>query len=189
MAQGVPFDLPQWITLHGLPVVSEGTWQQAGYRWVLNPCPWDSAHTNKSAFVVQFASGAIAAGCHHNGCHGNNWHELRDLYEPGWQTRSRSVTLHISSNGHPGQPSTSPGPAITSGQAQQGRAHRPTRSKRLSMRQRPHSRLLTPYYTRCPPSPTRPKRMPSLMPSRRWRLSIRLAGCGSSVNSRPPSRP
>ena len=87
---------------------------------MLNPCPWNSAHTNKSAFVVQFASGAIAAGCHHNGCHGNNWHALRDLYEPGWQTRARSATLHVSSNGHPAQPSTSSGPAITSGQAQQG---------------------------------------------------------------------
>jgi hypothetical protein len=85
MPQGVPFDLPQWITSHGLPVVSEGLWQHSGYRWVLNPCPWNSAHTNKSAFVVQFASGAIAAGCHHNGCHGNNWHALRDLYEPGWR--------------------------------------------------------------------------------------------------------
>ena len=83
MPQAVPFDLPQWIISDGLPVVSEGPWQQSGYRWVLNPCPWNSAHTNKSAFVVQFASGAIAAGCHHNGCHGNNWYALRDLCEPG----------------------------------------------------------------------------------------------------------
>jgi hypothetical protein len=33
---------------------------------------------------VQFASGAIAAGCHHNGCAGNDWEALRRLYEPGW---------------------------------------------------------------------------------------------------------
>jgi len=37
LPQGVLFDLPQWIALHGLPVVSEGLWQQSGYRWVLNP--------------------------------------------------------------------------------------------------------------------------------------------------------
>ena len=49
MPQAVLFDLPQWILSHGLPVVSEGPWQQSGYRWVLNPCPWNSAHTNKSA--------------------------------------------------------------------------------------------------------------------------------------------
>jgi hypothetical protein len=82
--QTAPFDLGQWILSHGLPVVSEGSWHQTGYRWVLNPCPWNSAHTNNAAFTVQLASGAIAAGCHHNGCQGNNWQALRDLYEPGW---------------------------------------------------------------------------------------------------------
>jgi phage/plasmid-associated DNA primase len=67
---------------------------------------------------VQFASGAIAAGCHHNGCHGNNWHALRDLYEPGWQTRPRAATFHVSSNGHGTPPSATPILSITSGQAQ-----------------------------------------------------------------------
>lgn len=85
------FDLRQWIATHGLSVAKEGVWQQTGYRWELNPCPWNSAHTNGAAFVVQFASGAIAAGCHHNGCQGNDWHALRDLYEPGWQTRRVTV--------------------------------------------------------------------------------------------------
>jgi len=80
------FDLPQWIATHGLPVGSPSPWQ-GGTRWVLNPCPWNSAHTNKSAFIAQFPSGAIAAGCHHNGCSGNNWHALRDLYEPGWRVQ------------------------------------------------------------------------------------------------------
>ena len=98
MTQAVPFDLPQWITSHGLPVVSEGPWQQSGSRWVLNPCPWNSAHTNKSAFVVQFASGAIVAGCHHNGCGGNDWHALRDLYEPDWRAyRDSPPQLRMSS--------------------------------------------------------------------------------------------
>jgi P4 family phage/plasmid primase-like protien len=41
---------------------------------------------------VRLASGAIAAGCHHNGCQGNDWHALRDLYEPGWQTRTSRTT-------------------------------------------------------------------------------------------------
>jgi hypothetical protein len=93
--QGGSFDLRQWIAAHGVPVVAEGPWQQSGYRWVLNPCPWDGAHTNRSAFVVQFASGAIAAGCHHNGCHGNDWHALRTLYEPGWQPGSPPATFQV----------------------------------------------------------------------------------------------
>jgi hypothetical protein len=84
-AQATSFDLAHWITVHGLPVVAEGSWHQGGYRWVLKPCPWNSAHTNRSAFVVRLASGAIAAGCHHNGCQGNDWHALRELYEPGWR--------------------------------------------------------------------------------------------------------
>jgi Protein of unknown function (DUF3987) len=107
MPQAVPFDLPQWVISHGLPVVSEGPWQQSGYRWVLNPCPWNSAHTNKSAFVVQFASGAIAAGCHHNGCHGHDWHALRDHYEPGWRAyrdhppQLRTASTHVGNHQQP----------------------------------------------------------------------------------------
>ena len=67
---GAPFDLRQWMASHGMAVVEEAPWQQSGTKWVLNPCPWNSDHTNKSAFIVQFASGAMAAGCHHNGCQG-----------------------------------------------------------------------------------------------------------------------
>jgi hypothetical protein len=79
------FNLEAWIAAHGVPVVSHRPWNNSGYRWVINPCPWNNAHTNGSAFIVQLANGAIAAGCHHNGCVGNDWHALRDLYEPGWR--------------------------------------------------------------------------------------------------------
>jgi hypothetical protein len=81
-----PFDGRQWIASHAVPVVDELPWKPGCTKWILNPCPWNSDHTNKSAFIVQFASGAMDAGCHHNGCQGNNWHALRDVYEPGWQT-------------------------------------------------------------------------------------------------------
>jgi hypothetical protein len=103
--QVVPFDLAQWISTHGLPVVSEGPWQQTGYRWVLNPCPWNNAHTNKSAFIARLPTGAIAAGCHHNGCTSNNWHALRDRYEPGWrayrETPPQVRTSSASAGTHP----------------------------------------------------------------------------------------
>ena len=60
---GVPrpaqtFDLHAWIATHGVPVVAEGPWQHGGYRWVLSPCPWNNAHTNASAFIVQLPNGA-----------------------------------------------------------------------------------------------------------------------------------
>jgi hypothetical protein len=74
------FDLEQWISEHAasLSIVRSGTWSQ-GRKWILNPCPWNPEHTNHAAYIVQFASGAIAAGCHHNGCEGNDWPALRAI--------------------------------------------------------------------------------------------------------------
>jgi P4 family phage/plasmid primase-like protien len=80
------FNLSLWIKNHDLHVIYDGLWKQ-GHKWILNPCPWNPAHTNSSAFIVQLESGAIAAGCHHNSCHGKNWHALRDLLEPGWREK------------------------------------------------------------------------------------------------------
>jgi hypothetical protein len=82
------FDPRQWIASHGLFVARETDWS-SGHRWILNPCPWNSAHTNKSAYIVQLTNGAMAAGCHHNGCAGNDWYALRDLCEPGWREKRR----------------------------------------------------------------------------------------------------
>jgi len=80
------FDLESWIAARGLEVESPEAWK-GGKRWIFPTCPWNSAHTNKSAYVVQFSNGAIAAGCHHNGCSEKNWHALRDQVEPGWRQR------------------------------------------------------------------------------------------------------
>ena len=80
-----PFDLTAWITAHALSIASQGPWKKTGRKWVLNPCPWNDAHTNGAAYIVRHEGGAIAAGCHHNGCQGNDWHALRDLVEPGWR--------------------------------------------------------------------------------------------------------
>jgi hypothetical protein len=79
------FDLDRWIAEHDLPVVATGTWQQGGRKWVLNPCPWDPAHQNRAAYIVQLANGAIGAGCLHTGCQGRKWHDLRRLYEPDFE--------------------------------------------------------------------------------------------------------
>jgi hypothetical protein len=86
------FNIERWLADHAdqLHVVASGAWQGGG-KWVLNPCPWDPAHTNRSAYIVQFPSGALAAGCHHNGCAGKDWSSLRDLVEPGWYPRRRPL--------------------------------------------------------------------------------------------------
>jgi hypothetical protein len=81
------FGLQQWIERYGLDVQQPDPWK-GGTRWIFRICPWNIEHRNKSAYIVQFANGAIAAGCHHNGCRGKDWHALRDLVEPGWQSDS-----------------------------------------------------------------------------------------------------
>lgn len=92
---GETFDIQNWIDRH-VPEAEPGVaWQHkggSGTRWILPACPWNPSHTNRSAYIVQFASGAIAAGCQHNSCRGNDWHALRDLLEPGWRERRAAST-------------------------------------------------------------------------------------------------
>jgi hypothetical protein len=87
------FDLEAWISEHDVPVRREGPWQQGGYRWVLEACPWNG-YSDNAAYIVRFSSGAIAAGCHHDSCQGYGWRELREHYEPGAYER------HYQRNGH-----------------------------------------------------------------------------------------
>jgi hypothetical protein len=87
------FDLDGWIREQGVRVKREGPWQE-GYRYVLEECPWNG-HTDNAAYILQFPSEAIFAGCQHNSCKTgeNRWRELRKHYEPGayeqhYQTKS-----------------------------------------------------------------------------------------------------
>ncbi|PLS87268.1 MAG: hypothetical protein CYG60_02795 [Actinobacteria bacterium] len=75
------FDLAEWIERHGVPVRREGPWGQGGYRYVLEECPWNG-HMDNAAYIVRFANGAVAAGCHHNSCQGLGWRDFRKHYEP-----------------------------------------------------------------------------------------------------------
>src|SRR4051812_47713195 len=75
---GRSLDVEQFIARHGLAVLGPDPYN-GGQRWVFPVCPWNHDHTNHSAFILQLASGAVSAGCHHNGCQGKGWHELRDL--------------------------------------------------------------------------------------------------------------
>jgi hypothetical protein len=75
------FDLPKWIERHHVPVRREGAWNNGGYRYVLEECPFNG-HTDNSAYVLQLPNGAIAAGCHHNSCQGYGWQDFREHYEP-----------------------------------------------------------------------------------------------------------
>lgn len=84
-------DLADWIRTHGLTAEGPEDWTPkgggTGKRWVFPTCPWNSDHTNRSAYVVQFPSGAIEAGCHHDSCAGKGWHDLRRQHEPDLDAR------------------------------------------------------------------------------------------------------
>lgn len=84
------FDLDDFITRHAIAVKRESAWN-SGRRLILEICPWNADHSRGEAYIVQMASGAIGAGCHHNGCSGKGWAELREIYEPGFLDRRASA--------------------------------------------------------------------------------------------------
>jgi hypothetical protein len=93
------FDLAQWIMKHRLDVEEPRPWQSTGRRWVFRTCPWNPAHTDRSAYIVQRPGGAIGAGCHHNSCAEKGWHDLRDSVEPGWRDRKQPSAAFAGSAG------------------------------------------------------------------------------------------
>jgi P4 family phage/plasmid primase-like protien len=87
-----PIDLEQWLASHGLDVVKSKGAHGGGRMYILDKCPWDSSHVDRSAWAVQFPSGAIAAGCHHSGCSGKGWRDLRRIYEPDLPPKKENVS-------------------------------------------------------------------------------------------------
>uniref|UniRef100_A0A6M3J5M4 Putative helicase n=2 Tax=viral metagenome TaxID=1070528 RepID=A0A6M3J5M4_9ZZZZ len=85
---GQAFDLPEWVRKSGLQVVADGSWGQGGHRWVLERCPFNADHANRSAVILQHPSGAASFSCLHNSCAGRDWAALRELVEPGWRERA-----------------------------------------------------------------------------------------------------
>lgn len=49
--------------------------------YVLERCPWNENHTDKSASITQFHEGGISAKCHHDSCSHESWKTLRECYE------------------------------------------------------------------------------------------------------------
>jgi hypothetical protein len=72
-------DLAAWLAEHGIAVRNTRPWQ-GGTLFTLAECPFSSAHKD-GAFAIQFANGAVFAGCHHQTCGGGaqRWPELRGM--------------------------------------------------------------------------------------------------------------
>ena len=85
-------DVADFLAQHNIAVRNTGTWQ-GGRKWVLQSCVWDSSHTDRAAYVVQFANGAIAAGCHHNSCQGKGWKDFRRVVTDSIRTGQTSYII------------------------------------------------------------------------------------------------
>ena len=80
MSTGEQARLELWVR-RNFPELGEAQpWEGKGRRWVFDKCPWDESHRDRSAYLVQFNNGAIAAGCLHENCVGTRkTRKKRDL--------------------------------------------------------------------------------------------------------------
>ena len=89
------FNIDRWLAQYCPDLGSPQPWK-GGRKWIFPVCPFNDAHRNRSAVLIQEASGAIAFKCHHNGCAGNDWKKLRELKEPGcYQPRKTTFSEEI----------------------------------------------------------------------------------------------
>ena len=88
MSSGSQARLHLWLDRNFPSLGEPQPWQNQGKRWVFPICPWDTAHTDRSAYVIQFNNGAVAAGCLHKNCKGHKrkkkgkslgWKHLQDV--------------------------------------------------------------------------------------------------------------
>lgn len=91
--------LERYILDHFPQARGPETWQRRGRRWIFDVCPWDSTHTDRSAYIIQFGDGGIAAGCLHKRCEGAQttdkgsslgWRSLQKLVGVAFNSPSRN---------------------------------------------------------------------------------------------------
>lgn len=80
---GQVINLGEWLDVHHL--LYDAKPYQGGMLYVLSECPFSGDHRD-GAYAIQFPSGAIYAGCHHQSCGGGSqrWTELKEMFDgPG----------------------------------------------------------------------------------------------------------
>ncbi len=76
-------NLGEWLDVHHLGYDAKP--YMGGTLFVLSECPFSGDHRD-GAYAVQFPSGAIFAGCHHQSCGGGTqrWTDLKEMFDgPG----------------------------------------------------------------------------------------------------------
>lgn len=81
------FNLEAWIKKYAPELTNPPQPWQGGRKWVFDVCPFNDAHTNRSAVLIEQPGGAIVFKCHHNGCKDNDWHAFRAMREPEYAER------------------------------------------------------------------------------------------------------
>jgi len=91
--EGAAVDLRSWLLSHGIAIRSEKPYGNTGTIFVLDQCPFSSAHKD-GAYAIQFANGAVHAGCHHASCGAGKqrWKELREKFETPDEKHERQET-------------------------------------------------------------------------------------------------
>ena len=102
------FDFEQLRAEHDAEMVGPMAYE-GGHKWIFPECPWNTDHNNRAAWLIQFPSGALAAGCHHDSCSNKGWHDLRDLWQPGWRDGKRAAPAGPDPLAAPADPSAAPG--------------------------------------------------------------------------------
>ena len=89
-------DIPQLLEKRGFEYHQDNHYQtssgETATRFVLDVCPFNPEHNDRSAVIIQWPStGAVAFKCHHDGCAGNDWSKLAQRWQvPG--SKDISVT-------------------------------------------------------------------------------------------------
>jgi hypothetical protein len=83
-AGGMAFDIDAFIDHNGFALAGPDAYQ-GGRKWTFNHSPMCDHHGD-GPFLIQFANGALSAGCHHDSCSWT-WHDLRAKYEPKQERR------------------------------------------------------------------------------------------------------
>jgi hypothetical protein len=100
-AAGRTFDIDAFISRHGFDVSGPEPYK-GGRCWIFNQSPM-CEHHGDGPFLIQLASGAVTAGCHHDSCHWN-WHDLRARYEPKQQPKGMPAWRSAENIGDPPEP-------------------------------------------------------------------------------------
>lgn len=75
------FDLDSFISQYGIKVANKSE-SQAYTKYVLETCPFNSAHRNPDSAIFKMRDGSIGFRCLHNSCSHYTWKDVRLKFDP-----------------------------------------------------------------------------------------------------------